>query len=64
MPVNSGTAVATNPASAALNDYEVVTIPSGRDGVLQRLKSYINNLFGSLRAPRSAAEPLLAAAGR
>jgi glycine dehydrogenase subunit 2 len=24
----------TNPASAALNDYEVVTIPSGRDGVL------------------------------
>ena len=28
------TAHGTNPASAALNDYEVVTIPTGRDGIL------------------------------
>jgi len=28
------TAHGTNPASAALNDYEVVTIPSGADGIL------------------------------
>lgn len=37
---------------------------AGNDGVFQRLKSYIGNLFGSLRAPRSGADAMLAAAGR